>query len=504
MAKLVEVREMGEECGVGTFTLQSFCTGDVLLEEAPVVFAQSYVSQRGPAGVRCCKGCGMIVATLSEECERLSCLARTIMQREFPVEGGTVSRHVNGDGDDGGVGASQEECEETQIPMVICSPHALHETLKEFAASNLFCHKVSMNDSDDHRNNGEESLLPGTGSMSGVRFCSDGCKERYMHELGGRFLSVLPTAGAEATLTSAAKAIRTTSTTHNLQRPSANTIMCFAVTLDAATMEQTWPSKAHVLATLEYLVENFNERLLLILSLLARCLHDTLYGAFISSEELQGRFAEKVHDFVLRFAEGAARPLTEQQRAFLRFSWKCVCRWLDLCCQEETGAKAGPEPFLWLTLQLYLRCFWLLDANAHMFVVVSPLYSLLCLHVPTPQAVYQRGGENGELSRAPLGRQMDVLRELFRFVEPDAAHATGVALYDAATKINHSCVPSVRFVPTHGRVSAVVVALRDIEKGEEIRSSYIDLVAYTSRVERRGYLLSHYGFECDCSLCCQK
>ncbi|EAN97474.1 hypothetical protein C3747_42g236 [Trypanosoma cruzi] len=504
MAKLVEVREMGEDYGVGTFTLQSFCTGDVLLEEAPVVFAQSFVSQRGPAGVRCCKGCGMIVATLSEECERLACLARTMMQRESPVEGGTVSRRVSGDGDDGGVGASQEECEETQMPVIICSPHALHETLEEFAASNLFCHKVSMNDSDDHRNNGEEALLPGTGSMSGVRFCSDGCKERYLHELGGRFLSVLPTAGAEATLKSAATAIRTTSTTHNLQRPSANTIMCFAVTLDAATMEQTWPSKAHVLATLEYLVENFNERLLLILSLLARCLHDTLHGAFISSEQLQGRFAEKVHEFVLRFAEGAARPLTEQQRAFLRFSWKCVCRWLDLCCQEETGATAGPEPFLWLTLQLYLRCFWLLDANAHMFVVVSPLYSLLCLHVPTPQAVYQRGGENGELSRTPLGRQMDVLRELFHVVEPDAAHATGVALYDAATKINHSCVPSVRFVPTHGRVGAVVVALRDIEKGEEIRSSYIDLVAYNSRVERRGYLLSHYGFECDCSLCCQK
>ncbi|RNF20033.1 uncharacterized protein Tco025E_03923 [Trypanosoma conorhini] len=501
MAKFVEVREMGESYGVGTFAMKSFCAGDVVLEEMPLVFAQSLASQRGPAGVRCCRGCGMILATLAVECERLARLAHAAVQERHCVEaeravGATKNLlKVTGDTSHGG-------CNEGEVAEIICSPYALQETLKEFAASDFFCRGVLIDDDDDDEGGDSDDDKAEESSERraprGARFCSQLCKHRYLHEMGGRFLSAASTAVLQAAV---APAANTTLPPHSLQKPSANTIMCLAAALDAAAVEAAWPSKAHVLATLEYLADSFNERLCLILSLLARCLNDTLQDASISAEQLQSRFAARVQDFVMRFAEGAARPLTEQQRAFLRFSWKCVSRWLDLCCLEATGVAGAPAPFQWLPLQLYLRCFWLTDANVHMFVVLSPLYSLLCQQLPTLQAICRRGGDAGEPSLMRLGRQMGALRELFCVVEPASAHATGVALYDAATKLNHSCVPSARFVPTHGRVRAVVVALRDIERGEEIRSSYVDLSVHTSGAERRAYLLSYYGFSCDCPRC---
>lgn len=292
--------------------------------------------------------------------------------------------------------------------------------------------------------------------------------------------------------------------------------MCCAVSLTDKLMEVVWPSKRDVLRTLEHLTQHYNARLRLILSLLSRCLNDTLTGVAcddnaVSLALVQRRFTDVVEKFVLQYAEGAPRSLTEEQRAFLRFSWKCACRWLTLCCVEEEktiNKKDGcseASQFGWISLQLYLRCFWLADANVHMFVVVSPLYSLLCQQLPTMHAMCHRPSSNnndsGRCAAQRLHHQMCVLRELFRVVDPSAAHATGVALYNLATKINHSCTPSVRFVPTHGSVRAVVIALRDIAVGEEVRTSYIDISAYGSVAERREYLRLHYGFICDCPLC---
>ncbi|RNE99227.1 hypothetical protein TraAM80_08300 [Trypanosoma rangeli] len=500
MVRHVEIREMGESHGVGTFALKSFGTGDVVMEEIPLVFSQSIASQNGPEGVQCCRGCGMILTTLGAECERLARLFQAMVRRQHCMENDcdalptTCLTHVVGD-------TNHVEFKEAEMAEVISSPHALQEIMGEFSASDFFCCGASDDDvgggGDDDNT---EKLSPGREPLRGARFCSQRCKQRFLHERGGRFLLFATTvvsgaAGAPATIK--------TLPPHNLQKPTAITIMCLAATLDVVTVDAAWSSRSHVLETLEYLADSFNERLRLILSLLAQCLNDALQDASVSAKQLQSRFAAKVHEFVLRFAEGAARPLTEQQRAFLRFSWKCVSRWLDFCCLETPGVVGVPEPFQWLPLQLYLRCFWLTDANVHMFVVVSPLYSLLCQQLPTLQAKCRRNGDGGELLSTQLGRKMGILRELFRVVEPTAAHATGVALYDAATKINHSCAPSVRFVPTHGGVRAVVVALRDIEQGEEIRSSYIDVSAHASRAERQEYLLSHYGFSCDCPRCCR-
>ena len=81
----------------------------------------------------------------------------------------------------------------------------------------------------------------------------------------------------------------------------------------------------------------------------------------------------------------------------------------------------------------------------------------------------------------------------------------GVAHYSTVSKMNHSCEPNVILVYKSrgwGRdhpLVAYVVALRDIQEGEELMISYIDSedVSY----EKRQAALANYGFVCECSKC---
>lgn len=99
-----------------------------------------------------------------------------------------------------------------------------------------------------------------------------------------------------------------------------------------------------------------------------------------------------------------------------------------------------------------------------------------------------------------LDRQMD------RLVEDQCAIQT-ISLFTLTCRINHSCDPCAQvqsqvFVDNH----IDLVALRDIEEGEEITISYINLgknagrVA-TDRVKRMRELQSRYLFLCDCVRC---
>ncbi|KAI5856722.1 SET domain-containing protein [Durotheca rogersii] len=73
-----------------------------------------------------------------------------------------------------------------------------------------------------------------------------------------------------------------------------------------------------------------------------------------------------------------------------------------------------------------------------------------------------------------------------------------MALYPNIARVNHACRPNafVRFTPISLAVS--LVALRDIEAGEEINITYIPLG--TARNERQA-ALRKWGFNCTCSLC---
>ncbi|KAK6506517.1 hypothetical protein TWF506_011423 [Arthrobotrys conoides] len=73
-----------------------------------------------------------------------------------------------------------------------------------------------------------------------------------------------------------------------------------------------------------------------------------------------------------------------------------------------------------------------------------------------------------------------------------------LGIFPQAARLNHSCSPNVfhRYNPVINRLT--VHALRDIEKGEELLTSYID-ICHPTVVRRQ--ILKHWGFRCRCSAC---
>ncbi|PNS21469.1 N-lysine methyltransferase SMYD2-B [Sphaceloma murrayae] len=73
-----------------------------------------------------------------------------------------------------------------------------------------------------------------------------------------------------------------------------------------------------------------------------------------------------------------------------------------------------------------------------------------------------------------------------------------MGIFPLAARLNHSCRPNVFHRHNHLIDRLTIHALRDIEQGEELCTSYIDIVHPTK--ERRR-ILRHWGFKCMCHLC---
>lgn len=67
------------------------------------------------------------------------------------------------------------------------------------------------------------------------------------------------------------------------------------------------------------------------------------------------------------------------------------------------------------------------------------------------------------------------------------------------SRINHSCIPNVHFAFNKNLNKATFHAVRDIEKGEELTLSYLD-VANRTRDARQSELAPR-GFQCSCPAC---
>lgn len=78
----------------------------------------------------------------------------------------------------------------------------------------------------------------------------------------------------------------------------------------------------------------------------------------------------------------------------------------------------------------------------------------------------------------------------------------GTAMYSSACKMNHSCDPNVVIIYRDRQwgdpLVAHCIAIRDIEEGEELCISYIDL---DQPYEKRQESLANYGFQCYCVRC---
>ncbi|GMI30806.1 hypothetical protein TeGR_g5430 [Tetraparma gracilis] len=75
------------------------------------------------------------------------------------------------------------------------------------------------------------------------------------------------------------------------------------------------------------------------------------------------------------------------------------------------------------------------------------------------------------------------------------------SLHTTPSLFNHSCSPNVE-MGSDGAVLTFKVGDRDVQEGEELVISYLDVdkTQYNSK-ERRAFLYENYGFSCQCPLC---
>ncbi|KAJ8934380.1 hypothetical protein NQ314_013421 [Rhamnusium bicolor] len=78
----------------------------------------------------------------------------------------------------------------------------------------------------------------------------------------------------------------------------------------------------------------------------------------------------------------------------------------------------------------------------------------------------------------------------------------GVALYSLQSSCNHSCTPNSEPTYLHNNHRLSLVAIKDIEEGDEIFISYLDeCMLDRSRHSRRKDLMKNYIFACKCPKC---
>ncbi len=70
-----------------------------------------------------------------------------------------------------------------------------------------------------------------------------------------------------------------------------------------------------------------------------------------------------------------------------------------------------------------------------------------------------------------------------------------------ATKLNHSCVPHVKYYPSDNN-TMVFETIRPIKAESEVFDSYIN--SWLPYDERKALLQKRYGFECQCEKCKKK
>lgn len=603
----IRVAHVDADTGVGAFATQAYQAGDSVLREAPYVFAQSYrtwnttpfthanalgksvadSTRAVPVAssssscvitgvsaehlnsvqrVRCCFGCGApLPQCYKEECGRLD---KLVALRQL-TEVGCGERPVVGSG------------ESRHVPLwdLLSSTRTAHYLTKEEEESEATSGAMLDTSSLDDRPAVSRAYVTEVDVQDVVHvvyFCGAACEARALHTDGKRFVLTPLEVYASATAHSSPPS-RTTDEDEvgaMLRYPTYETILHVAQHPASAQVRfRAWPTRLSVLSTLHAVARRCNERVWLLVLLLAKELHctlsalsstppPTLSGGGASLNDVAvwmegtvaNRFRARLEELCGRYAEGAMQLLTAEQKALLRFSWQSLTWWWVLCCMEAVVAPADTESSgnvsdilsascageaQWLSdvvrvaeraafpVQLYLQLYWLTNANVHMYVVVSPVYTLWCRWLAedaqrTAETASDGTREEGSNTRDAKTALFARFFTLFHGADArsssftqggapseDGLHATGVALYDTATKLNHSCAPNVCFQPNAGPVAASVVALRAIAAGEELLTSYIRLENVEegdgnkrlAAQRRRRFLETHYGFTCCCPRC---
>lgn len=254
---------------------------------------------------------------------------------------------------------------------------------------------------------------------------------------------------------------------------------------------------------------------------------DSRSGSQDSADEVPSLHAA-VSTFTERYDWGRLAMPTDGQRAVIRYAHRLIQRYLDFVQSCEIAFKQD------LALQDVFQMRCALDANVHEVIVVNPVWAWSRLVLESVPNAAEHSTANTKVHSA---RSVEIIQKLLPL---DRVHTFGVALFNVASKLNHSCSPNAKMLPTTAPCRGILRALGPIPSGTEIRISYLNLdegedgeqthpsismnslslesvlmgstISKTEkqRLERqlmqnvslrKAKLRANYGFECDCSRC---
>ena len=99
-------------------------------------------------------------------------------------------------------------------------------------------------------------------------------------------------------------------------------------------------------------------------------------------------------------------------------------------------------------------------------------------------------------------RALDIFRSnaypLRNVLSEPSDNSNGVFLN--ISRINSACNPNVHYSYQRATKRGRVYSIRNIKKGEEILNNYVGTLLEST--ERKDYLKLHFGFDCNCDVCC--
>lgn len=110
---------------------------------------------------------------------------------------------------------------------------------------------------------------------------------------------------------------------------------------------------------------------------------------------------------------------------------------------------------------------------------------------------------NNKIKKYLLNHDIDTLYTYYYKILFNAfdMYSTPILLFNGAM-MNHSCNPNVKFYEFNNAM--YFETLYDIKKGDELTYSYLRNANIKSEDDKQVYLLNHYNFQCNCSLCKKK
>jgi len=102
-------------------------------------------------------------------------------------------------------------------------------------------------------------------------------------------------------------------------------------------------------------------------------------------------------------------------------------------------------------------------------------------------------------SRSNLESSEDLLAIFRSNAYPTSDVSAGI--FPVISRFNSECRPNVHFHSENmnNSIYGFVYAIRDIDKGQELLNCYVG--QFLTRLERRTYFETHFGFTCNCCLC---